>query len=1371
MMNHNDQSNTRGGDGEFDQKISTGRRRFLQAAGIGGTGLTGFGGLAAGQSDGTANTISLEAVTIATGGNARGRSEYVWDDGTGGVATGPPTAVCDVVGGNHVWMGVAPDSIADVVNPTIALTPGKTYTIEWTNTDGETHNVVIADADGNELESSADVSNEGETQSFTFEATDEMAEYYCGTHSASQRGDIEIEAIDPPEGPPSVTPGEIGIGAEPSSDATWLWNGEDATLERWVSAGGGAAQWEEYEDYFEVVYGTGDIETQAEFGDCHLHLEFRAPDDVAGDGQSRANSGIFLMDRYEFQVLDNYENPTYADGMAGAYYAQAPPLVNPFRPPGEWQAYDIFWHTPRFDDEGNLARPAQATVLINGVTVLAHLNLEGPNTAGSIGEYEAHPPVGPLRLQDHNDLSPPEFRNIWYRPLKADPVEDGDVDPPEYDTTMGSGPIEAVTPTGPATEGSPPSDAEVLLGGDSLDGWEAVGGGSPGWTVGDGYVEVAPGEGDIQTTDSFGDSQVHLEWKVPEDVEGSGLDRGNSGLLLLGQYQIQILDDDGNPVDPVQWAGSYPDQAAPQVSPIMGPGEWQTLDVIWQGPRFDGDSIEQPAQVTVLLNETVVQSRLVPNGPNPDGTVGEYQSHALDGPIRLEDGGDPVQFRNLWQRSLDPADADTGELLTVPYGMDCGGSHTGQTATIDGLEFDPSPEESQAIDIAGENRPLTAAEIWWPDSITPDPNPNAYTPGTPDIANTDHDVLYQTEHWAEGELDYTFAIENGTYDVTLHFAEISQTSEGARVFDVAVQGETVLDDLDVYAETGDQNTAMTHTVEGVEVTDEELTIESTATANNPKFSAIEIRQGGALLSTPYGMDCGGSYTDETVEIGGLTFDPSPEESQAIDITGNRTLTEDEQWWPDAVSATPNPNANTVDGTPDIAGTDHDTMYRTEHWAEDELSYEFAVSNGRYDVTIHLAELVYDSAETRVFSVLVQDEPIVEDLDLAADIGFQTAHTVTVEDVEVTDGTLTVTGVSSIENPKFSGIEIREAVDDPDVPEGDIAYEYYEGDFGTFPDFAAHDPIDTGTTEFVTPALRQRSTGYGLVFEREIPVGNGFDPGEYTFTLTADPAARLLVDGSVVIDATDGASETTGTIELTEGTRTLRLEYADQSGGHSLALGWEDPYGALLPRIAESDPLRTGQSFDWEMAVGAGEPETKRMSMPDSAVRSLSVGLYPNTNYCFDTTTATVRYGWRGGFLDPGPMISYGSGRGNGEGNLLGTQFETAGVDWPLRVGDVDTEPTFEFQGYTESPSPPTLRYSVDGHAVTHTIEPVEGAVGLAHTIQFDDPPEEPMYYVTEAGAAVERSATTGAWTDGVLEVPAGESTLEFTISPTGGDLE
>ena len=148
-----------------------------------------------------------------------------------------------------------------------------------------------------------------------------------------------------------------------------------------------------------------------------MHLEWAAPAEVIGNSQGRGNSGVFLMGRYEIQVLDCYDNPTYADGTAGAVYGQHPPLVNACRRPGEWQTYDIVWTAPRFDG-GRLVSPAFATVFFNGVLVQYHRQLTGPTTHRRVMEYEAHSPTGPLRLQDHGN--PVRFRNIWYRPLQME---------------------------------------------------------------------------------------------------------------------------------------------------------------------------------------------------------------------------------------------------------------------------------------------------------------------------------------------------------------------------------------------------------------------------------------------------------------------------------------------------------------------------------------------------------------------------------------------------------------------------------------------------------------------------------------------------------------------------------------------------------------------------------------------------------------------------------------------------------------------------------------------------------------------------------------------------------------------------------------
>jgi len=202
---------------------------------------------------------------------------------------------------------------------------------------------------------------------------------------------------------------------EPPSDAIVLFDG--SSFDGWESVRGGPVPWRLVEGgAMEVAARTGDIRTRAEFGDCQLHLEWRAAENPQGESQGRSNSGVFLMGRYEIQVLDCYQNPTYADGTTAAIYGQFPPLVNACRRPGEWQTYDLIWIAPRFDGE-RLVSPAYLTLFHNGVVVHYHTALIGPTSHRKVLPYEPHPPVGPLRLQDHGD--PVRFRNIWYRPLKG----------------------------------------------------------------------------------------------------------------------------------------------------------------------------------------------------------------------------------------------------------------------------------------------------------------------------------------------------------------------------------------------------------------------------------------------------------------------------------------------------------------------------------------------------------------------------------------------------------------------------------------------------------------------------------------------------------------------------------------------------------------------------------------------------------------------------------------------------------------------------------------------------------------------------------------------------------------------------------------
>ena len=216
--------------------------------------------------------------------------------------------------------------------------------------------------------------------------------------------------------PKVITPGEPSTQAKAGtapSDAIVLFDGKDVS--KWRKGNGKDAEWKVENGYMEVTK-TGDIFTKGEFGpDVQLHIEFATPPPV-GDGQGRGNSGCFLYGRYEIQVLDCYNNPTYPDGQATAIYGQTPPLVNASLKPGEWQTYDIVFEGPRFNDDGTVAKPAVATVLHNGVLTQNHTVLTGDTPHRAVGKYSKHGEKGPIKLQDHGN--PMHFRNIWIRELK-----------------------------------------------------------------------------------------------------------------------------------------------------------------------------------------------------------------------------------------------------------------------------------------------------------------------------------------------------------------------------------------------------------------------------------------------------------------------------------------------------------------------------------------------------------------------------------------------------------------------------------------------------------------------------------------------------------------------------------------------------------------------------------------------------------------------------------------------------------------------------------------------------------------------------------------------------------------------------------------
>lgn len=217
--------------------------------------------------------------------------------------------------------------------------------------------------------------------------------------------------------PPVVTPGEINNQGyqTPPSDAIVLFDGKD--LSKWESSRGGAAGWDVHDGVVTVNKKNGDIRTKESFRDFQLHIEWCVPENISGEGQSRGNSGVYLQNKYEVQVLDSYNNPTYVNGQAGSIYKQHPPLVNVTRKPGQWNVYDIIYKAPTFTKEGNYRTYPTVTIIHNGVVIQNSTTIIGTT------EYIGFPKVaehgdGPILLQSHGDPSEPiSYRNIWIRNL------------------------------------------------------------------------------------------------------------------------------------------------------------------------------------------------------------------------------------------------------------------------------------------------------------------------------------------------------------------------------------------------------------------------------------------------------------------------------------------------------------------------------------------------------------------------------------------------------------------------------------------------------------------------------------------------------------------------------------------------------------------------------------------------------------------------------------------------------------------------------------------------------------------------------------------------------------------------------------------
>ena len=233
-----------------------------------------------------------------------------------------------------------------------------------------------------------------------------------------------VHDINRPQ-PKIVTPGSFSSQEQPGkppSDAIVLFDGSDVSNFEADVDGSVPTKWIVKDGAMECVPGSGYVRTKAKFGDCQLHVEWAAPSEVKGDSQGRGNSGVFLMGIMEIQVLDNYNNPSYADGMAGSVYDENPPMANALRPPGQFQTYDIVFRRPIWRD-GKEIDSGYVTVFVNGVLVQDHTRIEGTTGHMRRSVPGAFPEVGPLKLQDHGN--PVRYRNIWYRPLPPRAIEGG----------------------------------------------------------------------------------------------------------------------------------------------------------------------------------------------------------------------------------------------------------------------------------------------------------------------------------------------------------------------------------------------------------------------------------------------------------------------------------------------------------------------------------------------------------------------------------------------------------------------------------------------------------------------------------------------------------------------------------------------------------------------------------------------------------------------------------------------------------------------------------------------------------------------------------------------------------------------------------
>jgi len=204
-----------------------------------------------------------------------------------------------------------------------------------------------------------------------------------------------------------------------------------------------------------------------------------------------------------------------------------------------------------------------------------------------------------------------------------------------------------VTPS--AQPGGAPSDAIVLFDGKDLSLWTPT---RQPWKVENGYMEVASNAGDLRTKEKFGDVQLHIEWAAPAQIRGNSQNRGNSGVFLQGRYEVQVLDSSANLTYADGQAGAIYGQWPPLVNPARKPGEWQSYDIVFEAPRFEGQRLVKPAYLTVFLNGVLLHNRKEVMGPTVHRQLAKYAPQPEEDSLVLQDHQNPVRYRNIWVRRL-----------------------------------------------------------------------------------------------------------------------------------------------------------------------------------------------------------------------------------------------------------------------------------------------------------------------------------------------------------------------------------------------------------------------------------------------------------------------------------------------------------------------------------------------------------------------------------------------------------------------------------------------------------------------------------------------------------------------------------------------